>query len=168
MRYDPLDLPIARHINSKGGYGGISLITIFLPAPLDTPQRLRYDDPMIKRTALTALLIALTLPACATATRLTPETDNAPNDCQEDEACWDCSTMGNGICADQTYSIWDGSGYCFVTGGYEAAQLLASDPSLNIDDPWRCNPQPGDSDYCYEPGICGLTPGEYEQLVREG
>jgi Spy/CpxP family protein refolding chaperone len=41
---------------------------------------------------IAALILLLTVATSALAV------SSAPSPCQEDMACWDCSTMGNGIC----------------------------------------------------------------------
>lgn len=62
--------------------------------------------PKYRRRRATAALVALALasiPLAALVNTAFPiPTEPVPADCQEDEPCWDCSTMGNGVCGPLT------------------------------------------------------------------
>ncbi len=78
---------------------------------------------------------------------LAPVAQPAPVACQEDDPCWDCSTMGNGICGaivfeDGSVRHADGSTSCIVASpcDYAADGREWGEPHVDIDPVWGVAP----------------------------
>ena len=46
--------------------------------------------------------MAVALALCVIIVAVVSNESDEPARCQEDEACWDCETMGNGVCGPET------------------------------------------------------------------
>lgn len=64
--------------------------------------RIRRHVAAVIGASLAAVLL------CAVSLAVLPIPTTAPAPCEEDESCWDCETMGNGVCGPATVVTVDG------------------------------------------------------------
>lgn len=88
--------------------------------------------------AATAILLSFSLAGCATVTSQ-PTTDHVQsqtvNQCEEDQPCWDCETMGNKICGTQSVDTVAAESHEGGVGGAACADWEALMNQHNVENP---------------------------------